>query len=177
MLDLIRWVVAEEFPGGRGGPMPGGELGGFGDGGGAAGATMGPRTGTPDQVFDANKYRYIQRTDQVRRIPVAVVLIVDQMFMQDVLVEYANSPLRIQVTQFHWQRYRAGSTSSGGSVPGGMDPGLGGGRGEEGFGGFGVPSGFATSTDEQASSGLVELSLYGVVNLYNQYEDSVPVMR
>ena len=176
------------------GAPPPGMMGGFG---GESAAATGAQFGLPTAVLDQNKNRYIQRTGQVRRIPVAVVLIVDQMFMQDVLVEYANSALRFQVTQFHWQRYRGPSITSGSgggfTGPPSPDSGFGDEFGESGFGGpppgiggpppgIGGPSGFggtssgySGSSAEQASSGLVELSLYGVVNLYNKYDETVPM--
>jgi hypothetical protein len=219
-------------PVGPGGPMmPGGPAGAGG---------RGPRrskTGTPELVLNANKDRYLETTDQVRRMPVAVVLIVDQMFLQDALVAYANSPLRFQITQYHWARFRgqlpttSGSPGGGGffggemmaggpvgpggpGIPGSVGgeaempadetgvyglPGSGGGyagsmgsppslpsgfgppggdmAGPGGYGMGGYPGGFGGmfggggSTAAQNTSGLVELSIYGIVTLYEKYED------
>jgi hypothetical protein len=198
-------------------------MGGFG--------AAGSRSGPPEAVLNRYKNRYVTVTGQVRRMPVAVVLLVDQMFMQDALVAYANSPLRFQITQYHWKRFR-GSISSfaqgdGGAVapPPGLEGGTGGeygpggeglpggeggtpdagsggepsfllgsGGGEAGFGGepgpgglpggesfgpfgsggFGGGYGFGYGTgvaDGQVTSGLVELSIYGIVTLYEKYED------
>jgi hypothetical protein len=52
------------------------------------------------------RYRYIALTDQVRRMPIGVTLIVDQAHIQDVLLSLMNSKLRFQVTQDQWNRYR-----------------------------------------------------------------------
>jgi hypothetical protein len=209
-------------PGGIGVPGMGGRMGMMGGGSG-----RGSKTGGPAVVLDANRNRYLQVTDQVRRMPVAVILLVDQMFMQDALVAYANSPLRFQVTQFHWKRFRGnlGSTSAAGGYdadggeagetggnasgggeggpppgraggPGAMMPGGGSPDGEPdlrgGGGGLMMPgglmggglmggygsgmmSGFGSASnaaaDAQATSGLVELTIYGIVTLYEKYPD------
>lgn len=177
-------------------------------------------------VIDANKKRYVEKpTLQVRRMPVAITLIVDQAYMQDVLLAYANSPLRFQITQVDWQRFRGplgGGTGSGEGfgiggedmvagpargyegaglklggmgglmpAPGGFGsavgppggPPLPGGPTPPGIGGFGPgaysPSGMGgiygagsmpTLTESQLTAGLVELTVYGIVSLYEKYE-------
>ena len=215
-------------PGGEGGPAGGmaAMMGGRGAGGpgglaGGAAATV----GVPTAVLDGNKKRYIDVTDQVRRMPVGMVLVVDQMFLQDTLVAFANSSLRFQVTQYHWKRFRgtlsnATDPSGGGGDgelsgnpgmsgmmpgmsgmmpggPGGMMPGMsgmmpgrsgfpgstgfgppGGGGSEGGFvgGGFGGSfggGGGAAVTEAQATSGLVELTVYGIITLYEKYDTKV----
>jgi hypothetical protein len=197
----------------------------------AGGANVGP----PSIVLDLNQKRYIDVTDQVRRMPVALVLVVDQLFLQDTLVAYANSSLRFQVTQYHWNRFRGtittgtegvltGGFGSGRPGPGGGFPGSGAGYpggfggsssetgspggppgkpgrgpGSSGFGpppamgssGFGPPSGVgggsseggfgfggvgsmgSTTADAQASAGLVELTVYGIVTIYEKYDQAV----
>ncbi|MFO0851929.1 MAG: hypothetical protein U0871_25690 [Gemmataceae bacterium] len=210
--------------GGRGMGGPGGMMMGGGGGG------RGSKVGGPAAVLDANRNRYVEVTKQVRRMPVAVVLLVDQMFMQDALVAYANSPLRLQITQFHWKRFRgdlrsttAAGASSGyggdggeggeGGVAGGGDGGEGGGPGGPGGGRRGMmgpgaadagspdsgapgglmgaglmggglmggpggmsPYGSAASAaaESQVTSGLVELTIYGIVTLYEKYPDQQP---
>ena len=211
-------------PGGMAGMMGGPRgPGGMGGGGLNAAANSGP----PAAVLDGNKKRYIDVTDQVRRMPVALVLVVDQMFLQDTLVAFANSSLRFQVTQYHWKRFRGtlsgtadgsggdgselsgnpggqppGFGGPGGMMPGGMMtpggmsssggmPGFGGGMpGRSGFpgsSGFGppgggsetgsTPGGFGGSgapvSEAQATSGLVELSVYGIITLYEKYDAKV----
>ena len=199
--------------GGVGGRSVPGGPGGFG------GATAG---GTPESILNANLARYVEATEQVRRRPVAVVLVLDQIYLQDALAAYANSDLRFQVTQFHWERFRdpaetlgaptnpndpsgglpggysggysggypggsggfqpgEGSEAGGpggfgsGSSSGGRVPGFGGGMLSGGFGpGSGSDPGYGSAanaiSDAQATSGLVKLSVYGIVTLYEKFE-------
>jgi hypothetical protein len=188
--------------------------------------------GTLETVVDANKNRYIEATASVRRLPVAVAVIVDQSQMQDVLLAFANSPtLRFQITQVTWNRFRGnlGGTGPGGgtgsagdsdieySGPGnfgslgtppgmgssiGPPPGMGGsslgppGPGGSSLGppapggsslgpppgmggvltnpytpgGMGGMGGLTTVSESQLTSGLVELTVYGVVSLYEKYD-------
>jgi hypothetical protein len=82
-------------------PMP---AAGPGDGGMAeAGRGMGMMAAPPEIVTHR---RYIDVNDQVRRMAVGMVLIVDQSRIQDVLTALANSRLRVQITQVHWQHYQ-----------------------------------------------------------------------
>lgn len=225
--------------GGKGGGLPplGSPDGGFPGPGGAAGGAVGGRGkakfGPPTVVLDANRERYIEVSKQVRRMPVALVLLVDQLFMQDALVAYANSPLRFQVTQTHWKRFRGTLNATGGGfLPGGLTPPGGSGDGDTGspdgvlnlppgpmgagaggilpprggapgsdfgtpdsgpagstggpsmpsfpgaggFPGFGGFGGFGSSStapvsEAQLTSGLVELTIYGIVTLYEKYDD------
>lgn len=195
-----------------------------GAGGTAGGGRVREGGGTVGTVIDGNKARYVDVTPQVRRMPVAICLITDQAYIQDVLLAYANSPLRFQITQVHWQRFRGnlggpaggGGGSAGGTGPfSGMPtpPGVGGGgggglggdpddriggsaSGQQGsgfdFGGGGLggklgglgggPSlgggsgnvlgggaGGGSISEAQLSSGLVELTIYGVVSIYDKY--------
>jgi hypothetical protein len=48
--------------------------------------------------------RYVEVSPEVRRMPFGMVLIVDQAHIQDVLAAFVNSPLRIQMTEWHWRR-------------------------------------------------------------------------
>ena len=75
----------------------------------------------------------------VRRLPVALVLVLDQEYISDVLTALANSYLRIQTTQVHWQHLPTGTVkppqpdaegdadAAGpeGSRPAGVAPGVG----------------------------------------------------
>jgi hypothetical protein len=231
------------IPGGPGGGLPGGP-------GGTQATTILEGGGPAEAVLNGNKRRYLVVTDQVRRMPVAITVIVDQSYIQDVLLAYSNCPLRFQITQVHWQRYRGGATGAGsgtgmpgydGSMEPGMTPdqpvysgqgyegsgfGVGspdGGMGGGGIGlrpfGFGLPGagglpgaaagpgpGFpgamppgspgmppgmmppgmmppgmpgspygpggtmTTVTDSQLTSGLVEMTVYGLVSLYEKYD-------
>ncbi len=185
-----------------------GASGSAGYGGAGAGGGAG-KAGTPASTLDANLSRYIDTTDQVRRMPVAVVLLVDQMYLQDALAAYSNSTLRFQITQYHWTRFRgpldmpvvpgaAGGTGTGGAgggsegdtVPlGSMSGGgLGSGKGSRMSGMSGPPGGLGSGygsggpgagsggsyggvSEAQAASGLVELTIYGIVTLYEKFDD------
>ncbi len=191
-------------------------------------------------VIDAHKKRYLIASSEVRRMPVGIVLVVDQSLIQDVLMAFANSPLRFQITQVEWTSFTgqlngagpaAGSTGemggidfgsgtvnfgSGGLMSPGLRPNKGGvsvgipgvGSGPPGVGvgppgvgtgppGVGVPPGLgvgmpgmpgmpemsggygnpynrpSTVSESQITSGLVELSIYGIVSLYEKYEPKV----
>jgi hypothetical protein len=187
----------------------------------SAGAAQGQSEGGGDvpSVLDSNRKRYVdQPTTQVRRMPVAICVVVDQAYIQDVLLAYANSPMRFQITQWHWQRFRGtlGDSGSGGSGPGSDDI-AGPARGYEGSGGirfgagsikmsgprpglpgaptggtpglpmsgpsplgpggpgfpFGGDSGSLTTISEgQLTAGLVELTIYGIVSLYEKYTET-----
>lgn len=50
--------------------------------------------------------RYSEISPEVRRMPVAIVVIVDQSNIQDFLSAFASSKLQVQTTQWHWERYR-----------------------------------------------------------------------
>ena len=217
---------------GTGGSVPGGPA----TGGGQSSRAKVPGGGPIVDVIDGNKKRYLTATDQVRRMPVGIVVVVDQSYLQDVLMAFANSPLRFQITQVAWTRFRGkldgtgpsgtstgpndyvefnpnatnnvtgpadpdagsslgpkppapptpGGMGMGGSslgpppLPGspmgpgpkgpgpvGMPPGMG------GFGGFGPSTGGPTAStvsESQITSGLIELSIYGVISLYEKYE-------
>ncbi len=195
--------------------------GGFDSGGGAApsGSGSGSGTGiagkagggTVETTIEANRKRYIKLTENVRRMPIAVAVIVDQAYMQDVLLAFANSPLRFQLTQSNWARFRGAIEGvGGGGSSGGQDPGSmaisqagGGGLGSDlntgatggafrpipkrpvrpigkGMqpGGMGGTEGSMNNpygrqsmsvSESQLTSGLVELSVYGLVSLYEKY--------
>jgi hypothetical protein len=94
--------------------------------------------------------RYMELpTAYVRRMPVALELVVDQTSIQDVLTAMANSKLRVQIAQWHWVRFygdikpkietivaqdgevkppAAAPPAATGIGPGGLFGGLGGGR-------------------------------------------------
>ncbi|HEY2784795.1 MAG TPA: hypothetical protein VGJ05_07450 [Fimbriiglobus sp.] len=203
---------------GRGTPgSPDGAPGGTGPGG------FGAATGAGWEGFlDSTKNRYIDVTEQVRRIPIAMVFIVDQDYERDLMIALANSKLRFQITQFHSQRFRGtistgaegdatspdGSGFAGGgtaSVPSGfLGSGFGGAEGSVSGGrlagpgrfagpgrggpiipggGFGFPgagpggfsggygqTGSTGVAESSATAGLIEISIYGIVTLYERYE-------
>jgi hypothetical protein len=85
-------------PGGfGGGNAPPGGTGGTGTDAAAAEKPVEPQT--PNKL---DRYRYLDVRDQVRWMPIGMVLVIDQSAMQDVLAAIANSRLRIQTTQVSW---------------------------------------------------------------------------
>ena len=64
------------------------------------------------------------------RMPVAMVVVMDQAYIPDFLTAFANSRLRIQTTQEHWQHVQGirPSTTEDSSAPGTAGP-FGGGEG------------------------------------------------
>jgi hypothetical protein len=200
------------------GPVGAGPVGAGPGGGGAGaapaagGAVVGPLTNK--QLLEFTKKRYLDITKEVRRMPVAIVLVVDQSYIQDVLLAFSNSPLRFQITQLSWTRFRGalagigpagGGTGPGGGeevsrgnfgFSGGFDPDAGRQPGSSSFGPMGpigpvgpmgpgplgppggMGSGFeggsssgGAVSESQITSGLVELSIYGIVSLYEKYVD------
>jgi hypothetical protein len=105
------------------------------------GATTGPSGPSSTSSNGLERDRYLHRTEQVRRMPIGVVLVVDQAHIQDVQRAFANSRLRFQNVQIHWQRFRGTLDSGSGSAsmttpsPGSPSPG-----GFRGPGGGGSPA-------------------------------------
>jgi hypothetical protein len=54
--------------------------------------------------LDINRYTDI--SPQVRHMPVAMVVVVDEEHLPELLAAFVNSKLRIQVLQYHWQHCR-----------------------------------------------------------------------
>ena len=112
--------------------------------------------------------RYSERNDAVRRLPVAMVLVVDQAYIQNVLTALANSKLRIQTTQVEWQHFPRGASikppaatpvpapATAVAVPGAP-----------------VKPAADAGTDD-VSGNLVELVVYGVASLYERYPPPAP---
>jgi hypothetical protein len=115
--------------------VPGGEADAMGMG---MGMGYGPVTVTANGLI---KYRYLDITPQVRRMPIGMVLVVDQAHVQDVLTAFANSRLRIQTTQWHLQRVRGLQPPAPLEIYGPEMPFVGPGGVGAGPGGFGVPGG------------------------------------
>lgn len=104
--------------------------GGFGSGGsGQAPTQTFSGGGTVATVIDANKKRYLEVNDQVRRMPVRLAVITDQGYIQDVLLALANSPLRFQITQVNWNRFRGTLSDGSEATPSSGPPGSGGNSG------------------------------------------------
>jgi hypothetical protein len=67
------------------------------------GAAAGPATATLNGL---TINRYTDVSDQVRHMPVAMVVVVDEEHLPELLAAFVNSKLRIQITQYHWQHCR-----------------------------------------------------------------------
>ncbi|CAN5605700.1 hypothetical protein BH10PLA2_BH10PLA2_18970 [soil metagenome] len=100
-----RWytppVVEDPAAGaGEGGGMGMGrkEMASIGMGGPGGGATAAPTTKS-----GLNLNRYIDTNDQVRHMPIGMVVVADDEHIAELLSAFSNSPLRVQVTQCHWQ--------------------------------------------------------------------------
>ncbi len=183
---------------GGGGPRgggPDGEEGPRGPGATGGAGVAGRKTGNAAAVLLANKMRYLKRTDDVRRMPVGVAVVIDNDYTNDLMVAYTNSPLRFQITQTQWARYKgtlpgvggaALPPSTGPGVPGVPGVPLGGRGGRDGDDegsvpgmppgvgpGFpGGPGGTVTGTSGalpgEANSNLCEFALFGIVSLYEK---------
>jgi hypothetical protein len=91
--------------------------------------------------------RYLDQTDQVRRMPLGLVLIVDQAHVPEVLSALTNCRLRLQITQVNLQHFRGVIKSDEKRDPKGPV----------------TPA--PRPDDEQAANNLVELSVYGIASL------------
>ncbi|HEV3263385.1 MAG TPA: hypothetical protein VG013_41500 [Gemmataceae bacterium] len=133
----------------------------------------GANAATDASASGLTRNRYIEVTPSVRRMPVALLLVVDQAHLQDVLTAVANSKLRIQTTQVEWQHFPRGASIK---PPREEDdttaPVTKEGRSQDGrlFGTFGTAG--STSSNEPTddlSSNLVEVAIYGIASLYERY--------
>jgi hypothetical protein len=118
--------------GGEGSSMPPPGLMAGGVPGMKGGGAANPVDGTPENGLPRSRYAMI--TDQVRLMPVAMKLTVDQAYVQDVLTAVANSRLRIEVTQVQEERAHGVVLTSSPAKPpegggGGENPMVGGGMG------------------------------------------------
>ena len=172
---------------GKGGGTPGpgtgpGVPGGYGQGGETGEATL--------PALSQNgleRYRYIDVTEQVRRMPLGVVVIADQSYMKDIMESNVNIKLRFQLTQVHWNRFHdtlsyttslVRSNPATGfpspatgfpSIPGTGFPMMG-----EGERMYSSPN---NSREDQFSANLMELSFYGIVSLYEKFEEGKEAIK
>jgi hypothetical protein len=177
-------------PGGTtpGVPAPGGTApGGTGERDAAPGTTPGA-TGSGTELYGLERNRYIIAKETSRHLPIAMVLVVEQAHVNDVLIAIANSPLRIQTTQiaFHDVPLKAPTSESTDSAspdrPKGMPPGLPFSRDDRkpgvAPGGPIVPGGPGERPGsqpgaqvEEVDTSLVELTVYGIATLYERYKE------
>jgi hypothetical protein len=145
----------------------GGNLAGAGSGGGSIGPPAGGGFGNDasgGEVFSPNHRvplkRYLEVSGEVRRLPVALVMVVESNAVNEVLTSLANSRLRYQVTLAPWKRHpslgRPGSSGSPGSPEaggGGAGAGLGGAGGGGAIGGGNILGGAGSGGGAGASLG------------------------
>ena len=158
-------------PGGMMPPGPGDRPGMMGERGGVRGGNE----------LGLERNRYLETSEQVRRMPIGMVFIVDQAHIQDVLTSFAKSRLRFQVTQVEWKRYRGSiqpAVIEDGKVEGEVGPGMRRRRPP-----MAPPNAVRPAPmprpgkdpaadqpeDDEDSSNLVELGLYGIASLYMKY--------
>ncbi len=151
-----------EQPGG-----PGGLVGIRGGGGGAGGAGAGGNIVPLPHGLWTNRYSEV--TEQSRRIPISVVLIVDQSHVDRVVSAFNNSKLRFLETQILLNHYTEQIQPPPLPVEqkndaGGGFPKFGGGREQPG-----VPLPSASSSASAEDSNM-ELVIYGIMTLYQRSE-------
>jgi hypothetical protein len=141
-----------------------------------------PTATGPSDVTERNnlqRNRYLHVTAECRHVPIAMVLIVDQAHIHNVLLAVANSRLRIQTTQVHFQQAtgvtsqadtdRTGESTPSETRPGVKSPGPGPSpRPGPGPGPRGDPTAGMSSTPQEDPN-LVELTIYGIASLYERY--------
>jgi hypothetical protein len=132
--------------------------------------------------------RYSQQSDAVRRVPVAMKMVIDQDYLEDLMTAVANSRLRIQITQVEWKHFPRGTSiapplqdeegqTERNPSPKTKTTGPGG-------GGKTMPSmmtmmnqpGAATGqtatsapSSDELSANLLEVAIYGVAAIYEHY--------
>jgi hypothetical protein len=160
---------------------------------GAAGMGMQAASGVGKQGVLLD--RYLEVTGELRKVPINLVLIVDPDHIAKVEKAFAESPLRFLTTQMMWQRCAVslrpqeagtGSTPVGEKGPAGLGFGTKGMR--SGPGGIGLsgmrsgPGGFGSGLDGPIGPGRppadsadggdeqenLELTIYGVITLYDR---------
>jgi hypothetical protein len=146
------------------GSKPGGLAGKPAKGAATAAAASEPFT-SPNQL---SRNRYIYVTEQCRHTPIAILLVVEQEHIHDVLVSLTDSLLRFQVTQIHLSHAKGVVSELPVAVA--KDP-KGGDAASPGRSNQG--SGQPTVVSPGASD-LVELAIYGVAALYDRFPETSP---
>jgi len=113
--------------------------------------------------------RYIDATEQIRRMPFGIVVITDQSFMKDIIEQILGLKLRVQMTQVNTIRFH-GTLNYNQPGAGGTGDGEGGGVRQPGAG-----QGPTNNREDQFSANLMELTIYGIVSMYERFADEKPV--
>jgi hypothetical protein len=99
--------------------------------------------------------RYLDVTEQVRRMPVGVVLLIDQEHVPELLASLTNSRLRLQIAQIGWHHFR-------GTLPPPATVGA-------------AAKGKGAEAEAEQHGNLIELSVYCVASLYEKYRPGTRV--
>jgi hypothetical protein len=158
---------SSQSKGAAGGAAPaGGPPAGAAAGGAEASAKLMDRDKGDSGSMTKNKLerkRYLDVTAQVRRMPLAMIVLVDQDYMQDLLRALANSKLRMQTTQVYWNHDSApkSGTASRSSAGPGAPPGI-----PAAVGGANQAKPQQGPDDQE--SNVVQLVFYGIISLYER---------
>jgi hypothetical protein len=142
----------------------------------------------PTTPYGIERNRYVTSSAQVRRVPVAMVVVMDQTHRNALLTTIANSKLRIQTTQVYLRHREPVSVASSNVRPPDMGGGMGGGGPvvkPPGGGDLPKPGGGDTpkenppkdnkpETQGEGGHNLIELTVHGVANLYERYKETTP---
>lgn len=125
--------------------------------------------------------RYLEVTPAVRRMPIGILLVVDQRYLEEILAAFNNSPLRMHVNEVQWQRLKEpigppadkAVATVGAAAPPPAKAGprrSGGNRGDDDD--TAQPAsgpGGKLALPEEKVTDQVLLAFYGVANLYKPY--------
>jgi hypothetical protein len=100
--------------------------------------------------------RYMDVTEQVRRMPVGIVVLIDQNHAPELLAALTNSRLRLQVTQVAWQHFRGNLAPPAAPVAPGTKPKAG-------------------DAEPEQQGNLIELVIYCSASLYERYKPGTKV--
>jgi hypothetical protein len=173
--------AASPTSGSLSGPMGSGTMGpmltGMGPGVGPASGDANQPAANSKSQNGLERVRYVDVTDQVRRMPLGIALVTDQSYMNDILEALARTKLRLQITQVHWSRYHKELNYNSGGSPASPASGMVGSDGRPPFAGSGLGMGSdygsapTTSREDQFSANLLELQIYGIISLYEKFRE------
>ena len=125
------------------------------------------------EINGLQRNRYVYVTEECRHVPIAMVLVIDQAHIHDVLAAVANSRLRIQTTQIHYQQTSgvrsevAAQVAAPAAPPTGSRPPLG-----PRSGPLAGPPPTADGSNDDPN--LIELSIYGIASIYERFPPRKP---
>jgi hypothetical protein len=105
-LKLPIWIPKPEAPAEGGDAGAGGPPEGMGMGSGRSRQGVASSTASDQSKSGLNKNRYTDANAQVRHMPIAMAVLMDEDHIHDFLGALANSRLKIQTLQIHWNHSR-----------------------------------------------------------------------